>query len=86
MISIISSTALTDCGYGLRLCRVPSLAYESTAFSMVLLKAIEYLRGRRSVSGIDVGPGGSTSNLVTVLYRDSLIFYAGYVLHSGKGA
>lgn len=48
---------------------------------MVLLKAIEYLRGRRVIEGLNAETGGRTSNLITVLYRDSFIFYAGYVVN-----
>lgn len=55
------------------------MTYEFTAFCMVLYKAIEFVQGRRLTDGLTVRSDPSTSNLITVLYRDALIYFAGYV-------
>ena len=56
---------------------IPLLAFESIAFYMVLRKAYDYLRDRRFITGIGVEPHSSPSHLISVLFRDSLLYFAG---------
>ncbi|CAL1715324.1 unnamed protein product [Somion occarium] len=52
---------------------IPILVYESTGFSMVLYKAYQYLKERRLLRGTSF----HTDSLIAVLYRDSLLYFAG---------
>ena len=57
--------------------RIPILVYEMAAFYMILYKARVFLKGRRFFDTIAANPdhSASSSNLVAVLFRDSILCF-----------
>ncbi|KAK7687647.1 hypothetical protein QCA50_008862 [Cerrena zonata] len=56
---------------------IPLLVFESTAFCMVLYKAYQRLRDQRRFG---MKAQSNTSRLISVLYRDSILYFAGISL------
>ncbi|KAK7679629.1 hypothetical protein QCA50_017341 [Cerrena zonata] len=59
---------------------LPLLVFESTAFCMVLRKAYQYVRDQRHIRGTAITSESGPSRLISVLYRDSLLYFAGISL------
>jgi len=55
---------------------VPILVYESTGFLMVFYKAFQHIRHSNWQDTVTEISQSTTSSLMTVLYRDSLIYFA----------